>query len=151
MGRFPRLEDLVVVFHVHWRLDARLRLFPLLAYFDRQSGLHGRHGAVAQCPAIRLGCDYDYHCVCGCFIIQLIISGWLSDRAGQRGIFVMGFSLLGLVGFVMCIATSSPGVGYAGVCELTTEAFWRRAEDSHRRCGYLSLDSSVSGTCYLSE
>ena len=48
---------------------------------------------------------------------MLITRGWLSDRSGFRGYYVIGFATLGLVGFVMCIATGNAGVGYAGVCE----------------------------------
>ena len=41
----------------------------------------------------------------------------MSDRSGFRGFYVMGFASLGAVGFILCIATANPRVGYAGVCE----------------------------------
>ncbi|WWD17598.1 hypothetical protein CI109_102039 [Kwoniella shandongensis] len=47
--------------------------------------------------------------------LTTVIAGFLSDRAGRRGVFILGFSLLGLVGFTMCIATPNPRIGYAGV------------------------------------
>ncbi|KAK8866195.1 hypothetical protein IAR55_001346 [Kwoniella newhampshirensis] len=47
--------------------------------------------------------------------LTTVIAGFLSDRAGRRGIFILGFSILALVGFAMCIATPNPRIGYAGV------------------------------------
>ena len=47
--------------------------------------------------------------------IATILAGFLSDRAQKRGIYVLLFSLIGIVGFTMCIASGLPGVGYAGL------------------------------------
>ena len=51
---------------------------------------------------------YAIGCVC------TILVGWASDRAKLRGPFVMGCALVAIVGYAMLLATSAPGVGYAG-------------------------------------
>jgi len=47
--------------------------------------------------------------------ITTVVAGFLSDRSQKRAIYILGFAVLGLVGFVMCIATGNAGVGYAGL------------------------------------
>lgn len=42
-------------------------------------------------------------------------AGILSDRYKKRGVFVLGFGSVGLLGFILCIATPNPAVGYVGV------------------------------------
>ena len=109
-----------VIVHVHWRLDAGLRVLPLLPDPHCEPRLHCGNGAAPQCPALCPG-GLDHSAgvrLSVCLATpQLTVSGWLSDRAGQRGIYVMAFSALAIVGFVMCIATANAAVGYAGVCE----------------------------------
>lgn len=109
-----------VIVHVHWRLDAGLRVLPLLPDPHCEPRLHCGNGAAPQCPALCPG-GLDHSAgvrLSVCFATPpLTVSGWLSDRAGQRGIYVMAFSALAIVGFVMCIATANAAVGYAGVCE----------------------------------
>ncbi|KAH7034773.1 major facilitator superfamily domain-containing protein [Microdochium trichocladiopsis] len=47
--------------------------------------------------------------------IIAVIVAWFSDRVGKRSPFIIGFLCTMLVGFAMCIASSTPGVVYAGV------------------------------------
>lgn len=42
-------------------------------------------------------------------------AGYISDRFQKRGIFVIAFSSVGILGFIMNIATRNPHVRYAGV------------------------------------
>jgi len=44
-----------------------------------------------------------------------ILFAWLSDRAGKRTPFILPLMFVILVGFVMCISSSRPGVVYAGI------------------------------------
>ncbi|KAH6908798.1 major facilitator superfamily domain-containing protein [Coprinopsis sp. MPI-PUGE-AT-0042] len=50
--------------------------------------------------------------VAGC--IATILGGHLADRAQQRGLFMMGFCLTAIIGYVLLISTHNPGVQYAG-------------------------------------
>ena len=50
--------------------------------------------------------------VAGC--IATILGGHLADKAQQRGLFMMGFCLTAIIGYVMLISTHIPGVQYAG-------------------------------------
>jgi MFS family permease len=43
-----------------------------------------------------------------------VLFAWLSDRAGKRTPFILPLMFVILIGFVMCISSSKPGVVYAG-------------------------------------
>ena len=47
--------------------------------------------------------------------ILAVIVAYISDRVGKRSPFILGFLLMMIVGFSMCISTSNPRVVYAGV------------------------------------
>jgi len=47
--------------------------------------------------------------------VMTIVVGFAADKVKSRGIFNIGFSLLGMVGFAMLIGTQNPHVKYAGV------------------------------------
>ncbi|CAJ2501270.1 Uu.00g041230.m01.CDS01 [Anthostomella pinea] len=51
--------------------------------------------------------------------VLAVISAYLSDRAGRRSPFVIGFLLLMIIGFAMCISSSNPRVVYGGVFVVT--------------------------------
>ncbi|KII85937.1 hypothetical protein PLICRDRAFT_165512 [Plicaturopsis crispa FD-325 SS-3] len=60
----------------------------------------------------------------GCATTMLL--GVLSDRAHMRGPFVMGTTLLGIIGYALLLSTSPsdlPGVGYAGTVLATCGSF----------------------------
>jgi len=40
--------------------------------------------------------------------------GYMADRTRQRGLYNIGISVLGIIGFSMLVAGTSPGVQYAG-------------------------------------
>ncbi|KAK4444591.1 putative high-affinity nicotinic acid transporter [Podospora aff. communis PSN243] len=46
--------------------------------------------------------------------IFCIGAGWYADKKGQRGIFMIGFMCMAIVGLIMLMATQNPGVKYAG-------------------------------------
>ncbi|OAL47511.1 high-affinity nicotinic acid transporter [Pyrenochaeta sp. DS3sAY3a] len=50
--------------------------------------------------------------VCACFFT--IAASWYADKVRKRGIFMMGFQLVGIAGFAMLVATKRPDVQYAG-------------------------------------
>lgn len=50
--------------------------------------------------------------VCACFFT--IAASWYADKVRKRGIFLMGFQLIGIAGFAMLAATAKPKVQYAG-------------------------------------
>ncbi|KAH8723651.1 high-affinity nicotinic acid transporter [Phaeosphaeriaceae sp. PMI808] len=50
--------------------------------------------------------------VCACFFT--IGASWYADRVKKRGIFLMGFQLVAIVGFSMLAATAKPRVQYTG-------------------------------------
>lgn len=50
--------------------------------------------------------------VCACFFT--IAASWYADRVKKRGIFMMGFQLIGIAGFAMLAATPKPRIQYAG-------------------------------------
>lgn len=50
----------------------------------------------------------------GCAAAMTIFVGWAADRTRQRGLFNMGVSLLGVVGFGMLLGSAKPHVQYAG-------------------------------------
>lgn len=43
-----------------------------------------------------------------------LLFAWLSDRAGKRTPFILPMMFVILVGYIMCISSSKPGVVYAG-------------------------------------
>ncbi|KAI0016431.1 major facilitator superfamily domain-containing protein [Xylariomycetidae sp. FL0641] len=47
--------------------------------------------------------------------VLAVVVAHLSDRVGKRSPFVIGLFSVAIIGFAMCIGTSSPQVGYAGV------------------------------------
>ena len=57
-----------------------------------------------------------------------ILAGILSDRVRARGSFVLAGSIAALVGYVVLLATKSPGAGYAGTmvaaCGLFSNVAW---------------------------
>lgn len=50
--------------------------------------------------------------VVGC--ATTITVGWLADRAKARGLFMITFTGVAIVGYVMLISTSKPAVQYVG-------------------------------------
>ena len=46
--------------------------------------------------------------------VATVVVGFWSDRTGKRGIFNLVTSVIGIVGFIMLIASSNPAVQYAG-------------------------------------
>ncbi|EAU82040.2 hypothetical protein CC1G_09642 [Coprinopsis cinerea okayama7 len=50
--------------------------------------------------------------VAGC--IATILGGLFADRAKQRGLFMMGFCVIAIIGFVMLISSHSPAAQYVG-------------------------------------
>lgn len=44
-----------------------------------------------------------------------IFAGWLSDHYGKRGVFAIFYACVGIVGFILCIFSPLPGLGYAGL------------------------------------
>lgn len=47
--------------------------------------------------------------------ITTVLAGWMSDRAQMRAPFIMIFSAIGALGFLLLIATNIPGVQYTGL------------------------------------
>lgn len=46
--------------------------------------------------------------------IACITAGWLADRQGQRGIYMIFFNCVAILGFVLQICSSNTSVKYAG-------------------------------------
>lgn len=46
--------------------------------------------------------------------VTTISAGYLADRSRQRGVYMMGFCLVSIIGFSMLISTHRPGVQYLG-------------------------------------
>jgi cyanate permease len=61
--------------------------------------------------------------VVACFFT--IAASWFADRVKQRGVFLLGFQLVAIAGFAMLVATSNPGVQYAGTVLAATGKFFR--------------------------
>jgi MFS family permease len=47
--------------------------------------------------------------------ILTILVGWWADRTNQRGLFNIGTSLLGVIGFSMLLGSHSPAMSYVAV------------------------------------
>ncbi|KAI1166903.1 major facilitator superfamily domain-containing protein [Nemania serpens] len=47
--------------------------------------------------------------------ILAVVTAYFSDRVGKRSPFVITCTILIIIGFILCISSSSPGVVYAGV------------------------------------
>jgi MFS family permease len=52
--------------------------------------------------------------------IFCVSAGWYADRLGQRGIFMIGFMVIAIIGLIMLMASSSSGVRYTGCFFLAT-------------------------------
>jgi MFS family permease len=50
--------------------------------------------------------------VFACFFT--ILASWLADRVRSRGIFMLGFQVVGIAGFAMLAGTDRPRIQYAG-------------------------------------
>jgi cyanate permease len=50
--------------------------------------------------------------VVACFFT--ISASWFADRVKQRGVFLLGFQLIAIVGFAMLAGTGRPRIQYAG-------------------------------------
>lgn len=50
--------------------------------------------------------------VVACFFT--IIASWVADRVKQRGIFMLGFQLVAILGFALLVGTSTPHIQYIG-------------------------------------
>ncbi|KAH8587354.1 major facilitator superfamily domain-containing protein [Bisporella sp. PMI_857] len=60
------------------------------------------------------------------YVIACIITigaGYMADRMETRGLFMLGFSLLAIVGWVMLVSTGIPGVQYTGTFLATAGIF----------------------------
>lgn len=76
--------------------------------------------------------------VCACFFT--IIASWYADRIRHRGVFLLGFQLVGIVGFSLLVATRNSSAQYAGTVFAAigkiTEAsspLWAQVADRSRR------------------
>jgi MFS family permease len=49
-----------------------------------------------------------------------ISAGWLADKYKQRGIFMLGFEAVSVVGFAMLLSTGNPVVQYVGTFFVTS-------------------------------
>lgn len=47
--------------------------------------------------------------------ILAVLFAYISDKVGKRSPFIIGFLIMMLVGFIMCISSSDPHVLYGGV------------------------------------
>jgi MFS family permease len=63
--------------------------------------------------------------------IFTIVGSYVADKAGQRGVFLLGFELVAILGFVMLISNGIPQVQYAGTflaaagtCNKTYKSRW---------------------------
>jgi len=43
-----------------------------------------------------------------------IAASWLADRVRQRGVFMLGFQVIGITGFAMLAGTDKPSIQYGG-------------------------------------
>ena len=59
--------------------------------------------------------------VVACFFC--IGTGYAADRLQSRGIFMIGFNLIGIIGLIMLIAAHSPEVKYAGTFFFATGVY----------------------------
>jgi MFS family permease len=50
--------------------------------------------------------------VCACFFT--IAASWAADRMRRRGVFLLGFQLVGILGFALLAGSAEPSVQYAG-------------------------------------
>lgn len=50
--------------------------------------------------------------VCACFFT--VTASWLADRYKKRGVFLLGFQVVAIVGFAMLAGTGKASVQYAG-------------------------------------
>jgi cyanate permease len=50
--------------------------------------------------------------VAACFFT--IAASWFADRVRQRGVFMLGFQVIGITGFAMLAGTSKPSIQYGG-------------------------------------
>lgn len=50
--------------------------------------------------------------VAACFFT--IVASWIADRAKQRGVFMLGFQLVAVVGFTLLVSTNTPRLQYTG-------------------------------------
>lgn len=50
--------------------------------------------------------------VCACFFT--IAASWYADKVRKRGVFMLGFQIVGIAGFSMLLATARPNIQYAG-------------------------------------
>ena len=51
-----------------------------------------------------------YVIACGC----TIAGSYFADKAGQRGIFLLGFQTVAIIGFLMLVTNDMPNIQYAG-------------------------------------
>jgi MFS family permease len=63
-------------------------------------------GYKASTAQIMTAPPYLVACVC------CILGGYLADRLHQRGLFIIGFNIVGIVGFVMLVASKNDSVRY---------------------------------------
>ncbi|KAK7753813.1 hypothetical protein SLS62_004179 [Diatrype stigma] len=103
---------------VDWTLVPFLALLYLLSFLDRTNIGNARLAGLEEDLA-NLG--YTAHTaqlmtvppyVVACLFC--IGAGFLADRWRQRGIFMIFFNLVGIIGFVMQIATTNNAIKYAG-------------------------------------
>ena len=82
---------------------------------------------------------YVFACIC------TISGSWFADKAGQRGVFLLGFELVAILGFTMLITSDMPHVQYAG----TFFAAAGKHSPRTKLAGDSNLDSGVFPTVPL--
>ncbi|KEF61622.1 uncharacterized protein A1O9_03190 [Exophiala aquamarina CBS 119918] len=97
-----------------------------------------------------------------------ITGGWAADRLKTRGIFMIGFSLVAIIGLVMLISTQNPHVKYAGCFFFAMGIYpnvpqgvaWngnniggsvKRGVGIAMHVGFGNLGGAISGFIYLSK
>jgi hypothetical protein len=88
-----RLEDLGQHVHHNWHLHSTILHIAVPAYNSERVGLFGESVAADDCT---------------------IAGSYFADKAGQRGIFLLGFQAVAIIGFLMLVTNDMPNVQYAG-------------------------------------
>ncbi|EKD15411.1 high-affinity nicotinic acid transporter [Drepanopeziza brunnea f. sp. 'multigermtubi' MB_m1] len=100
--------------------------------------------------------------------IFTILSNYAADKAGQRGIFLLGFQSLAIIGFLMLVTNGIPHVQYAGTFLAASGIYslvplitaWtsnniggsmKRGVGIAMQVGFGNLGGAISGFVYLSK
>ncbi|TFK38868.1 high-affinity nicotinic acid transporter [Crucibulum laeve] len=102
---FDALKDWKIYVHMLITIGIYTPLYSISLFLPtivRNMGYTNEQSQLMSVPPYVVGC------------VATIAGGWAADRSQKRGVYMIGFCVVAIIGFVLLISTHQPGVQYVG-------------------------------------